>query len=724
MTAQLLGPLKDATLEVSVAWGADLTDSDGSGWTWTDITADVRQTAGLQASLGRGDEASRSQPAQLTLTLDNSEASYSFGGISPNYPFVRQGTPVRVRVDPDDGGGLRVLFVGFAASWTPSWEAMGRVATVVLIAGGTLRRLERNSPPVVSPYRRAMTELASVKAYWPFEENRGATYATAVRGGSNLIATPAALPDWGASSDFFASAPLPDLGSAELNGVVFPYADTGENEIRCLLRIPAGTPDGTVLAHFSSTGTIGRWDLTYEVVATVPCLGIFVYNRDDTLNSSQIVGFSRLVDRNVRFSLQMRQDGADIKWLFGIIGDDGSGSVSTVYTVASRTTGIISAVKIATGGNADGIIMGHLTIEDEEQASFFDSFDEFSGYDGEYASTSSGGRVERLTAEAGIALTRYTSSGTLTDIDRMGPQPQGSLVGLIAEAETVDQGQLWDGRTIGLAYTTRRYREAGTVALTVRAAALELAPPFEPTDDDQRTRNRAEVALSRGASGSYEDVSGPLGTATIGTYAESVQINGYADQAAAQFAGWLVGLGTVAGYRYPVLTIDLYTAPDLVADALDLIPGDRVQITDPDDVLVGFGTSTVDLIVEGISHSIGPARWRVTLSCSPFSPWGAGASAATTGDLSEFAMRLSEDTVTLAAAAARTATTLSVTVTGTLWSTTADDYPMELSVGGVRAVATACSGASSPQTFTIQPLETARPAGVPVTLHDPPALGL
>ncbi len=98
---------------------------------------------------------------------------------------------------------------------------------------------------------------------------------------------------------------------------------------------------------------------------------------------------------------------------------------------------------------------------------------------------------------------------------------------------------------------------------------------------------------------------------------------------------------------------------------------------------------------------------------------------ATTGDGQEFGGRADTDDTTVTTLVAAGQTTIPVTVSaGPFWTTAADDYPLYLDVGDVRVRATACSGASNPQTFTVDPLPVARPAGTPVKVWRPPVLGL
>jgi hypothetical protein len=260
--------------------------------------------------------------------------------------------------------------------------------------------------------------------------------------------------------------------------------------------------------------------------------------------------------------------------------------------------------------------------------------------------------------------------------------------------------------------------------LTIDAAAGQLSEGFDPTDDDQRTRNLVEVKRTHGITAEWEDATGTLGTATIGTYNESVTVNLGRDEDVIQHAQWRVSLGTEEGHRYPSVTVDLRAAPTLAGAVLNLVPGERIDVTNLDDTLSQFTAPSVSLIVEGIAHEITQTSWRVTFRCSPFDPWAVGRVAEETSDTSDMVMRLDTDGSELSAGASVGATSLTVLATPALWTTLADDYPLWLEVGGLPVRATACSGASSPQTFTVDALAVARTSGMQVQLWRPRRLGM
>lgn len=619
----LPGLLAGGKVEVSIAWDANLT-VDEKTWTWTDITEDVRFDPGVSTSLGRNDESSTSNPASLTLTLDNSSGDYS-------YPNVRRNTPVRVRVDPGDGGGPRVVLQGLSDGFSPGWDALhGNIAVAHLSASGTLRRLAQGSAPLQSAYRRVTTAAPRVKAYWPLEEGKSSTFAYPVRGGTPFTYT-GGSPSWAADDSFDCSAALPILSSAYGQADVTAYPNTGQSQVRLLLSIPSdGLADGTVLMHVSMTGTIHRWDLTYGITNGVEALGLYRYNASDgSLHSSDPLMLFDVNGVPGRLSLDWTQSGANIIWTLSFTPATPTGATTAQYvrkTLTGRTAGIVSHFELNPHNANINATIGHITVEDAV-TSFFANNDALIAFAGEGGASSSTGRLVRLCAENGVPLQRYIGPVfTLGPLDRMGPQLVAPLLDLLRECELHGQGQLWDGRSAGLSYTTRKRRETSAVKLTIDAAAGELAGDFAPVDDDQRNRNKVTVTRLHGASYTWEDTAGPLGTGPTGIsiYDDAVTINVGDDDSVVDFAKWFVLLGTVEGYRYPSVTVDLAAAPHLAPAVLDLVPGERIDVTNLDTTLAGFPDATVNLIVEGIAHELTTRTWRATFRCSPYAPWATG----------------------------------------------------------------------------------------------------
>lgn len=601
-------------IAVEVAWGADLT-ADPSTWVWTDITEDVYQEPGVSYTLGRGDEASVSQPATCSLLLRNESGDYSLGGQSANWPNVRRGTPVRVRVDPDNTG-LVVAFQGAATGFTPSWDLTGTIPAVALEAAGVLRRLGQGQSPLQSSLRRALSTDPSVIAYWSCEEGKGA-------GGFIPTVGPYFMswdtpPDLAANDEFPSSRPIPVLKESTWTGAVAPHTNTGVYQLDFIAYFEdsANEPNPVYLATIQ-TNNAGAYQ--YILVFQPPGdLTITILNSAGSAVDS-ITGFDfELEDAPFerRFTLRLEQSGGNVNVTWGTI--DANGDLAGGFgtgSLASATLGTATLVKINDPDpafRADAVAVGHVVLRNAATTTLL-STDELTGYIGETATD----RIQRLCDENG-ELVDIIGTSTVT----MGPQTVATFLELLREAEAADGGILLDGLGPGLTYISRTERENRPTDLTVDAGAgKELAPPFAPVDDDQRTRNRAEVTRKDAGTFVHEDVTGLLGSGEIGTYDTSATVNVDDDGQAQHYAEWLVHLGTHEGYRYPELSFDLRATPLLGPGVLQLRPSSRVDVDDLDDTLTAHPGSGLSLLVEGLEANLTGAEWRATAKCSPFDPW-------------------------------------------------------------------------------------------------------
>lgn len=713
----LLG--EDGRLAVEIAWGADLT-VEAALWEWTDITTDVRQAPGISTSLGRGDEASTSQPATCTMVLDNSAARYSLGPASTNYPHVRRNTPVRVQVDPGDGT-FRTVFFGGVVGFTPTWTLDGSDLTVKMEAAGTLRRLLQGDTPVISPLRRALLNRTDVVGYWPCEDGERATQlATALPLGNAM--TFSGVPDLASSSTFVASQDLPVLKGSTFTGTITPYTSTGTIQVRALIEWPGtGETAGASVFRIYTSGSAARWDVVFRANGS---LSVDAYDRfGNLINASGNVAFN--VDKAPlarRWSFEAVQNGANIDYRVSTLSvADGSNGYFTFPQLAGRTVGAALIVQVNADQLLNNVVVGHVSVQ-KAQTSIFDDRFELSGYDGEVSFV----RYIRLCGENDIPQL-VTGDGTSFNqpSDRMGPQALDTVLPLLRAVERVDQGVLFDGVSAGLRFTSRRDIENNNPTLTIAASSLQLAGPFGPTDDDQRTRNRVEAKRKGGSSFLVEDRTGPMGVDVIGLYDDSIEVNVQDDSALPLYAGWLLSKGTTEGYRYPTLTVDLLATPELAVQWLNLIPGARIDVTGLDAVLPGHPAGVLSLVVEGLANDLTGDTWTGTARCSPFATWRTATVSAPTGDVTEYVGRADTDGGELAAAVAAGGTSISVTTfSGPLWTTTADDFPYDLDIGGRQVTVTACSDATSPQVMTIAPATHALPPFASVKLWRPAGAGL
>jgi hypothetical protein len=86
----------DATVEMAFA-----ASGPSTGWTWADVTPRLlSQTIGIQR--GRPDESGALQPSSISVMLDNRDGHLMPNNpVSPWWPHVRRGTPLRIRLGGD-----------------------------------------------------------------------------------------------------------------------------------------------------------------------------------------------------------------------------------------------------------------------------------------------------------------------------------------------------------------------------------------------------------------------------------------------------------------------------------------------------------------------------------------------------------------------------------------------------------------------------------------------
>lgn len=726
-----LGPR--ARMAIEIAWGAD-PNGNPDAWSWTDITTDVMYADGpAWFRLGRTDESSDAPAAELQLTLDNRQARYSLGGLSPNWPNVRENVPMRVRVDPD-GVGFEVAWQGFAVGFTPSWDETGRIATVSAVAAGSMRRLIQNQVPRSSAerYLRSLGPSQAPRVYYPLNEGQLATVGNPAVGTGRAAIKSLFL--GGATSPFFGRGHL--AGWVDEGLVLKEFAtvrcsvpqdqiSTGQWWVSFLVSYvegnpePAGAVDNVVVAQPGVIGDADGWNATlgyldkditlYKPGSATPILG------------PQFEEF--LFDGGLHLlSLVLTQVGADV-W-FQVLVDEATIATAVVpATTYKHPTEVFVSMAGDTARYA-----GHLAVFTDGQIPF--SFDlvfammgrnHSSIFDLFHYNETALERMVAVAAQERIPLQIIGDTGDPVDTEFMGPQQINGAVDELLECAQADWGTLFDGLGPGLHYVTRDSRENTPAVLTLDVANRELFPDFLPKHDDFSRVNKAKARNTFGSDNTYEDVTGPLGTAAVGIRERPIEVNLDFDESLPDFAAWLVHLGTLEGYRYPQVTINLRAVPRLARAVLALRPGSRIDLVNVDTVLVGHSTGVISLMVEGSSTVLSPFDWIVTLQCSPFAGWRIIQLGQPSGDTSEFlGYLMSSGSRVAAPGAAPGATSLVVeTTAGPVWTQAADDYPQYLSVGGIRVRATACTGAASPQTFTVDPLPTGIPGLIDVQVWDP-----
>jgi hypothetical protein len=714
-------------LIVEAAFGADLT-ADPSLWSWFDLSPDVRADDQIVCSLGRGDEAATSQPAKLALILDNRAGLYARGPSSRYWPGVRRGTPIRVRIrtgaetEPVETY-THLLWQGYADAWSPSWDGTAADATVELSASGTLRRLKQGDAPALSAMRRSLPTLSNLVAYWPCEDDKSSTsIAPGIDAhGPMAVAGRPAFAEYDTAKTFPASGDLPLVGDSTWVGAVPTYSATGKTQVQFALSMG---DDGTWANPIGSLVTIhlagGSWakvavQFYFDNLAAPDGALLFRGWTTGAVSPTLDSGYAgAVIERPQVVQVQLTQTTSSTwAWEMSYF-YPGSDVFHRLTGTQSGTLGQVTRVTV--GDRASGITglatVGHLTVRNTTAPGFSHAY---YGFSGEYADD----RIARLCGEAGIPIEMVGSSQ-----QRMGPQSADDVLALLRECETVDGGILHDGTGAGLRYVCRTVRESRTVTLTLDQVAGQVADA-DLVDDDAANRNSWTIKRRAGSSVTVTDEDGPLGVAAIGLYDDSATLALDSDTRIVDHAGWGVHLGTSEGYRLPRLGINLAAHPELAAQVLALGPSSRIDLTNVNSRRTQLDDATISLLTEGWSAKIDQNRWQVTVNTSPAAPWRVGHLAAETGAPSAGELRAATDGSAVQTKALAGATSLTVsTPTGPIWTTAAGDYPMTLDVGGRAVVATACTGSSAVQTFTVAALSTEVPPGTPVDLWQSPVLGL
>jgi hypothetical protein len=677
----LPGVLSGGLIYVEAAWGADLTDLTGASWAWSEVTSDVMYDARVSIIRGRGDETSQASAASCSFTLLNTSGAYTaYNPTGAHYPYVRKGTPIRIRVDPGTGTPV-IRFQGYAAEWTPSWDTSANLAVVSVVASGSLRRLTQGSTPLRSALYRQITlsTTTGLVGYWPLEDESSATQA----------ATPLA----GASA-------LASTGSIQFAGVAGP---AGSDQV---VDLTAGRLYGTALAS-----TIIALNPSYRVDFALQLASLGAASADIvdwwTANGGNYL-WSVIVQPvgSGGLTIQWQGGGATGLYASNVAVDDGlwhhvsvqvtslTGSAAiTVYLdgVSVISTGfVVSFIQLDRIQTANASL-GHLAVwKNAAGPSVATCYSAFKGWAGETASA----RLTRLCGEQGIPLA-LTGTSTTT----LGPQGIKAFVPLLQDAEDSDSGLLYDGAGIGVGYVCResRYNVAASLTADMAASPPQIATPFAPVDDDQRTRNDVTVTRDGGSSARVIDTTSALSVTAVGVYDTSATLSLADDSQPAHQAGWRVHLGTIEGLRYPSINLDLFAVPALATGWLALALLGRLSIANPSSRAVQHPPGSLSLTVEGWSEVLATYTWVASLNCSPYAPWLVWQlDDATYG-------HLGFEGHNLAVGVNTTATSWSIATPAgiPLITTSAGDMPIDLNVEGEQVRITAVTGVSSPQTATV-----------------------
>jgi hypothetical protein len=523
--------------------------------------------------------------------------------------------------------------VGEVPAWPPNRTTSGHV-TVPIAPAGILRRLGSGAKPLKSAAFRSITfnsPDSPILEYWPWEDGSEATAITSgLNGGPN--ASIKGDIDLSSQSVFASSAPLPTMNKGTVTANVRSYTTSASAQVRFFLSVPSGgTTNNAVICRVNCSGTARAFNLIYT---TGGALQVQMVDGDNVeIDSTGPILFD-VNGRPMRFSIGLTQVGANVQVTMGSLVPNAAFANVLVDTLNGATFGRVTSITLGTASGLGQTSIGHVTFQRQE-TNLFDIVEQLDAYAGETA----GNRIVRLCAENGI-IGAYNFSPLSSQVT-LGPQRIKTLIDLLTEAATADQGFLLEARdALEIQYRslTTMYNQLPGIVLDYSNGVI--SPPFQPVDDDKLTRNSVVVTVDGGSSSSpavletgrmsIQDPPDGVGLYDV-EYTYSLENLGLAES----LAGWLLRTGTFDGLRYTKITLNL--ANDRVAafatDIFNVDVGDMIRLTNlPDDL----PPDDVDLIVIGYNEVMGPSEWKISFICIPGDPYQVGATQPTQ-DSMEFA---------------------------------------------------------------------------------------
>lgn len=735
---------------------------------WVDITGFVRWRQGVNIRRGRSSEAQQVDTSSCSMTLDNRDGRFSQRNpLSPYYGQLKVNTPIRVAVVRN--GVTRYRFHGEVSEWNLQWDRSAnddvddRDVTVDILASGIIRRLTQNSEPLKSAMFRNVTRLDDttdvVVGYWPLEEASGANqFSSGISNGKN-----AQISGDGPTAQGFTEFACSDGGITLTQGAIgFEVSDytAGSTQfIRWLMDVPDTAPSTTqTIIRVITTGSLRT--VTFQMNSSGNVRLLIQDSTDDTViyDSGFLVPLIDLLGHQLVCLFRLTQNGSDVDFRMEL--DDLCHPVawspislsfySISNTVASQTMGRFFKVQFGNNFGLQGWSLAHVLVVNG-QAVFGELTSAGCSALLAYAGENPTERVRRLCAEEKVPFVTRTD-GQVGNTVGMGFQRPKALMDLIRESFDTDNGLLFEPRDqLAIGYRSRLslYNQATAVDLDYGQSDLGDSPL--PVDDDRYIVNdvfannesapTADVNVRAVRETGPRNVQDPsVDDEGVGRYQGSVNVNITTDQtngvgadsATATLmdqANWAVHQGAWDEERYPEVQLDLHRAAlvDDVSTTNRILSADIGDRYDIDNMPEWTKPEQTQQIIQGYNEFIGGSTLHsITYQGVPFRPWTV---AFMDSSFEGFSFRMDTEDTVLATDIDSTQTSFTVAVDDEyLWTLDAAQLTIGIMVGGERMLITGVSGASSPQTFTVNRSQNgivkSHLAGTRVRLYQPATIQL
>lgn len=558
----------------------------------------------------------------------------------------------------DDFALTNILWSGNVPEWSPKWpEKSGTDSTVPVVGAGIIRRLSQGSSPVNSPLLNHLSAQRPF-TYYPCEDESGAQHLTSVSGD---IATTSFI-TFAADDTLPGSAPTVQLdGSSSIGQIQFPIKSTVTPDGFAALwffKLDALPSILTNMVFMRTSGTMRTWNLNVDATN-------ISWTASDSSGATIASGGSAwAVDPTQWIAMQLETNVAggnvDVTLLWHQIGTPDYFFTTDNYAGTSTKPDYFSIIPAS-----NTMSVAHLWFGDNDLPFVDGTFTLVA--DG-YFSETAAARVARLCGENNVPV--YVLAG---DSEPMGRQKTGKLVDLLRECEQADHGILCErGNALMFIPRTRRYNMPVALALDWAAGDLSEAP--EPTDDDQRLRNKWKVSRVDGSSVTVRDAAS---IAKTGTIDDSATLNIAYDGRLIDFANWMLSESTADFLRWPRVTIDLIAHPEFIPLWLACRIGSRITIANPPQAQLAG--QVVDLTIEGYTQTLNNYKWIVELACSP-------AEIYTVGEWDSASSKWDAATALITNNGPANWTAIKLGTRKVRWSTTAVPYDLKLGSGEVVTV--------------------------------------
>lgn len=644
------------------------------------------------------------EPATGSALIDNGSGDYApRSATSALRGLIGQNTPGRITV----GGNARMT--GEVASWKPGRPVKGSGWTEIQLAG-VLQRIGRGTDPVLPALTRAAIASGPVD-YWPLDDGQAASSgANAIAGGQAMTSIEGTdPPTWSGVDDTI----VPDGMAAMVAtpGAGLTAAVRGTSTISWRMEAVYAI-DGVIAPGldvirgvvWTTGGGINTWWVEHGETATI--VWAYSYYSPGLLFGGVVLGsgdarFQDGLPHHIAVDVQQTTS-VDMTYQIYLDGELRTfGTNSTGTTVGRPQVGAPTIVQVNPDGDARLVAAGGVGFWSPSPVTALD-FAAVGGYDGESAAD----RFLRLCDEEDLDATlRHNSLDSIV----MGPQRTVTLLELFDEVARTDDAWIFEtANALGLTMATGLGKLNQEPEMTLNYLG-QLRPPVTPVLGDEGIRNDVTAKNPDGSSRQVIQETGPHNVQLpqdddqgVGRYRTSIDVNVQDDDALLDQAGWRVNLGTYDGTWYAEVTVDVDAAGTISGLSIADI-GDVIRIINlPEDE----ATDAIEGVIIGIGEELPPKRRFVTYFLVPNDTYRVGLLAETSGDTDPFVGSLDPDgSVTTAAVAVGAASFTVSTASGPLWtrsSVTADDFPMDVVVGGQRVSISAISGATSPQTFTVR----------------------